>query len=148
MIRNVNPQGIITESKSGRQAILAERVIDCTGDADIAHLAGADYRKTPKEDAMGMTAVFNASGVDKDKFLHHVKASPATYKDWSQSWEQETDNGKEDDLKSPYFGEDLFDKARQEGVIPKNGTQELCGSWSSLSAAGEATNLNLAHVGG
>ena len=37
-------QGIITESKSGRRAILAERVIDCTGDADIAYLAGADYR--------------------------------------------------------------------------------------------------------
>ncbi len=37
-------QGIITESKSGRQAILAERVIDCTGDADVAYLAGAEYR--------------------------------------------------------------------------------------------------------
>ena len=37
-------QGIITESKSGRKAILADRVIDCTGDADVAHLAGAEYR--------------------------------------------------------------------------------------------------------
>ena len=34
-------RGIITESKAGREAILAERVIDATGDADIAHLAGA-----------------------------------------------------------------------------------------------------------
>ena len=34
-------RGIVTESKSGRQAILADRVIDCTGDADIAYLAGA-----------------------------------------------------------------------------------------------------------
>ena len=34
-------KGVITESKSGRLAILAGRVIDCTGDADIAHLAGA-----------------------------------------------------------------------------------------------------------
>ena len=41
-------QGIITESKSGRQAILAKRVIDCTGDADIAHLAGAEYTMLPK----------------------------------------------------------------------------------------------------
>ena len=30
-------KGVITESKSGRQAILAERVIDATGDADLAH---------------------------------------------------------------------------------------------------------------
>ena len=41
-------KGIITESKSGRRAILASRVIDCTGDADIAHFAGAKYRTTPK----------------------------------------------------------------------------------------------------
>ena len=37
-------KGIITESKSGRRAILADRVIDCTGDADVAYLAGAEYR--------------------------------------------------------------------------------------------------------
>ena len=34
-------KGVITESKSGRQAILAKRVIDATGDADIAYRAGA-----------------------------------------------------------------------------------------------------------
>jgi hypothetical protein len=41
-------QGVITESKSGRLAILADRVVDCTGDADIAFLAGAEYRQTAK----------------------------------------------------------------------------------------------------
>src|SRR6202007_3033335 len=34
-------QGVITESKSGREAILAKRVIDATGDADVAARAGA-----------------------------------------------------------------------------------------------------------
>ena len=38
------------ESKSGRRAILADRIIDCTGDADIAHLAGAEYRVTDKKE--------------------------------------------------------------------------------------------------
>ena len=33
--------GIITESKAGREAIRARRVIDATGDADVAHRAGA-----------------------------------------------------------------------------------------------------------
>ena len=33
-------KGVITESKSGRQAILAKRVIDATGDADLADRAG------------------------------------------------------------------------------------------------------------
>ena len=37
-------QGVIMESKSGRRALLADRVVDCTGDADVAHLAGAEYR--------------------------------------------------------------------------------------------------------
>lgn len=51
--------GVITESKSGRQAILAKRVIDCTGDADIAAMAGAPYTKQETEKLMHVTPVFN-----------------------------------------------------------------------------------------
>ncbi|GAG69445.1 unnamed protein product, partial [marine sediment metagenome] len=40
--------GIITESKSGRQAIMAKRVIDATGDADIAYHAGHPIEKTQR----------------------------------------------------------------------------------------------------
>jgi hypothetical protein len=36
-------QGVFIESKSGRQAILAKVVIDCTGDGDILHMAGENY---------------------------------------------------------------------------------------------------------
>ncbi|MCX8033299.1 MAG: FAD-dependent oxidoreductase [Thermoleophilia bacterium] len=36
-------RGMIFESKSGRQAVLAQVVIDCTGDGDVFALAGADY---------------------------------------------------------------------------------------------------------
>ncbi|HMQ28612.1 MAG TPA: FAD-dependent oxidoreductase, partial [Acidimicrobiales bacterium] len=36
--------GVVTESKAGREAILASRVIDATGDADVAHRAGAPTR--------------------------------------------------------------------------------------------------------
>jgi len=39
--------GVITESKAGREAILAQRVIDATGDADVAYRAGAPIHKTP-----------------------------------------------------------------------------------------------------
>ena len=42
-------KGIVTESKSGRQAILADRVVDCTGDADIAYLAGAKCTKVRRD---------------------------------------------------------------------------------------------------
>ena len=137
--------GIVTESKSGRQAVLAQRVIDCTGDADIAHLAGASYRKTPKDKMLSVTTVFNAAGVDKARFLEYTEKNPATYADWSRTWDQET-TGKEDLLRSPYLDKE-FEQARGLGVIPAN-TTSLGGSWSALSDAGEATNLNLAHMNG
>ena len=36
-------RGVIIESKSGRQAVLAKVVVDCTGDGDIFHWAGESY---------------------------------------------------------------------------------------------------------
>ncbi|CAK0813504.1 unnamed protein product [Prorocentrum cordatum] len=110
-------RGVITESKSGRQAILAKCVVDCTGDADIAHLAGAQYTVCPKEDSLGVTAVFNASGVDKQRFLEYTEANPRTYRDWSRTWAQEGDgSGKEDSLRSPYLDTE-FEEARKSGAI-------------------------------
>ena len=38
-------RGVVFESKQGRQAILAKRVVDCTGDGDVAFQAGADFRQ-------------------------------------------------------------------------------------------------------
>ena len=48
-------------------------------------------------------------------------------------------------MRSPYLDTE-FDKAREAGCIPQDDTQKIGGSWSALSNAGEATNLNLAHV--
>ncbi|MHA1487807.1 MAG: FAD-dependent oxidoreductase, partial [Promethearchaeota archaeon] len=64
--------GIITESKSGRQAIMAKRIVDATGDADIAFHAGAPYRKDPKSKLMGVTVNFGCSGVDINKFFTYL----------------------------------------------------------------------------
>jgi hypothetical protein len=36
-------RGVFIESKSGRMAVLAKVVIDCTGDGDVFHWAGEDY---------------------------------------------------------------------------------------------------------
>jgi len=138
-------KGVITESKSGRYAVIAQRVIDCTGDADIAHLAGAPYRKTAKQEMMGVTTVFSCAGVNKEKFLQYTRENRATYADWGQTWDQET-TGKEDELPSPYLQKE-FIKAREMGIMPKN-LDTISGSWSSLSDAGEATNLNLVHMKG
>src|SRR6202043_4173153 len=67
-------RGVITESKAGREAILAKRVIDATGDADIAARAGAPYPKPPKEKMMAASVMFSMAGVNKRRFLEQVKA--------------------------------------------------------------------------
>jgi len=61
-------RGIITESKAGRQAVLARFVIDATGDADIAFHAGVPYRLVKKP----MTMMFNMVGVDTKRALAHI----------------------------------------------------------------------------
>lgn len=62
-------KGVITESKSGREAILAKIVIDCSGDGDIAAKAGAEFYKGREEDGkmQPMTLMFKVAGVDEDK---------------------------------------------------------------------------------
>ncbi len=84
--------GIITESKAGREALLAKRVIDCTGDADIAHRAGAPTMHPPRERLMAASVMFHIAGVDKRRFVDGVAADPQTYRDWGGNgeWNIET----------------------------------------------------------
>lgn len=142
--------GVIIESKSGRQALRARRVIDCSGDADVAYLAGAKCTTPSRDDMLGVTTVFSASGVQRDDFLEYTEAHPATYATWSRrggEWCQQTAD-KEEQLRSPFLQEE-FERALDDGVIPHNATtRDMCGTWSALSDAGEATNLNLVHQSG
>lgn len=59
-------RGAVVETKSGRFAILARAVVDCTGDADLAARAGADYVKGREGDGLmqSMTTMFRMGGVD------------------------------------------------------------------------------------
>jgi len=137
--------GVVAESKSGRQAILAQRVVDATGDADMAVRAGAPCRKTPAREMMGVTVMFSCAGVDKQRFLDYVREHPSTYKDWGLNWRTETD-GKEDDLFSPYL-EEPFDRARRAGVIPES-MKSIAGTWGRITDGGEATCLNMVFMNG
>jgi hypothetical protein len=114
-------KGVICESKSGRFAILAKRVVDCSGDADVAHLAGARTQKLAKEHMMGVTTVFNVSGVDCVKFVDYTEKKALTYADWVSLWDQKT-SGKEETFKSPVIYEEIV-KASSDGLIPS--TAEL-----------------------
>jgi ribulose 1,5-bisphosphate synthetase/thiazole synthase len=140
-------RGVIIESKAGRQAILAQRVIDATGDADIASRAGAPVGKTPKEKMMSVSVMFSMSGVSKQRFIDAVKADPQTYADWSgnNEWDYET-TGKEDQLFSPFLRKP-FQKALEAGLIPPY-LHTIAGTWGGVSKQGDLTYLNLVHIPG
>lgn len=139
-------KGIIVESKAGREAILAKRIIDATGDADIAFRAGAPTIKTPVEEMQAASVMFHLAGVNKKVFMSGVEADPQTYKDWSSGeWEVETD-GKEDDMFSPFLGKP-FEKAIQDGFIPAD-LNTIGGTWGAVHESGEMTYMNLIHLAG
>ena len=147
IIENGIIQGVITESKSGREAILAQRVIDATGDADVAARAGVPVRKTPKEEMMAASVMFSMAGVNKTRFLEQVKADPQTYKDWVGNGEWTiTTTGKEDDLFSPFLRKP-FKQAVAAGIIPPT-LSTIAGTWGTVSDQGDLTYLNLVHLPG
>jgi len=59
-------RGIIIEGKSGREAILANTVIDCTGDGDIAARSGVPFQFGRPVDGLAqpMTLMFEVEGVE------------------------------------------------------------------------------------
>ena len=138
-------RGVITESKAGREAILARRVIDATGDADIATRAGAPVFKTPKEKMMSASVMFSMSGVNKRRFIEAIRADPQTYADWSGNgeWDYET-TGKEDALFSPFLRKP-FQKALEAGLIPDY-LHTIAGTWGTVTDQGDLTYLNLVHI--
>jgi ribulose 1,5-bisphosphate synthetase/thiazole synthase len=136
--------GVIVESKAGREAILARRVIDATGDADVAARAGAPTVTTPVEQMQAASVIFHLSGVDKRAFLAGVRADPQTYADWSSGeWTVQT-TGKEDELFSPFL-RTPFQRAARDGLIDAE-LQTLAGTWGAVHDSGELTYLNVVHL--
>ena len=145
IVQNGAIRGVITESKAGREAILAKRVIDATGDADIAFRAGAPVRKTPKEEMLAASVMFSMNGVDKRRFIEAVKADPQTYAHWGGNgeWDYET-TGKEDALFSPFLRKP-FKQALAAGIIPPS-LHTIAGTWGTVTDQGDLTYLNLVHM--
>lgn len=66
LVRDGAAIGGIIQNKSGRQAILAQRIIDCTGDGDAAFHAGASFAQGRPQDGrcQPTTLMFMIGGVD------------------------------------------------------------------------------------
>ena len=137
--------GVIVESKAGREAILAKRVIDASGDADVAHRAGAPTHKHPVDEMMSVSVMFSMCGVNKTRFIDAVKADPQTYGDWAVGGEWEvTTSGKEDAMFSPFLRKP-FQKALEAGLIPDS-VKTMAGTWGTVSDQGDLTYLNMVHL--
>ncbi len=65
-------KGVVIECKSGRQAVLAERVIDCSGDADAAYFAGCECMQGRPGDGISQACSleFRLGGVDWDAYVN------------------------------------------------------------------------------
>lgn len=131
-------KGIVTESKSGRQAILAKRVIDCTGDADIANFAGVPFHQSPTDKLMGVTTNFSVSGVDLVPFLTDSLRNTGKMKDWGYQT-----SGKEDEMASTVLYKP-FVEAQKAGMIPED--WHVYAYWAGLTEHGEILSMNTVHM--
>jgi hypothetical protein len=79
-------QGVIFESKSGRQAILAKVVIDSTGDGDLLPSAGAkfDDKIDPKLRIKGLALCFWIANVDLQRAEEFKLSQPEKYAEQAQ----------------------------------------------------------------
>ncbi|MBE6940873.1 MAG: FAD-dependent oxidoreductase [Ruminococcaceae bacterium] len=91
VVKNGTVEYVLLQNKSGRQAVKAKMVIDCTGDGDVAAAAGAPFEKGRENDGalQPMTLMFQIGGIDYDRLCHYREVEyPAKYgrKDWGQDF--------------------------------------------------------------
>jgi hypothetical protein len=73
-------RGVVTESKSGRSAVVGKIVIDCTGDADVAYRAGVGTEKGDEHGGMQPpTLMFCLANVDTEKLRTSIAVEKRTY---------------------------------------------------------------------
>ena len=69
---------IIIESKSGRQALKAKMIVDCSGDADTAAWANIPHENTVEGNSLALDFIYR--NVDFDKFRHFTTYFPEDWK--------------------------------------------------------------------
>ena len=79
-------KGVVFESKSGRQALMAKVVVDATGDGDVFARAGAQFHTDIEEGDVhhSMNTAFMLAGVDMNKWLAFRKGEPEKFAEFTQ----------------------------------------------------------------
>lgn len=83
--------GAIVQNKGGRQVVLAERIIDCSGDGDVAARAGCEFDMGDEETGLcqPVTLMFTIGGVDYDR----VKEFRGDDYGLAHVWQKAQENG-------------------------------------------------------
>jgi hypothetical protein len=73
-------KGVVAVNKNGRTLLMADTFIDCSGDGDVAVLAGADSEKgSLKGEFQPVTLVFRMGNVDGQAYLEFVRDNPEEF---------------------------------------------------------------------
>jgi hypothetical protein len=118
-------RGVLVESKSGREAILARVVVDATGDADVAARAGASLHTDAR--SAKHSYCFRLGGVNVDRFVDYFIEHPNQYPDYMDvDWTFEEALAQYRDTGTflfPHGGAmqmELFQDARAAGEYPES----------------------------
>jgi len=81
IVRDGHVRGVIVENKAGRQAILADVVVDASGDGDVAVAAGAASVSGRETDGLmrPMSIVFRMGPVDVAAIARYRQENPAEF---------------------------------------------------------------------
>ncbi len=117
-------EAVVVETKSGRQTIEANIVIDCSGDGDVAARSGAPWKKGRTRDGLvqAPTLVFNLSGVNRARLIEACKDDSLLYREWLRKHPDllEKNGRRLDRVKTFVFGgfAGLIEQAREAGDFP------------------------------
>ncbi len=102
-------KGVIFESKSGRQAIMAEITVDTTGDGDLFPSAGAAFDDSwdPKLRSSQLALVFRVANVDVVKFTTFRLENPEKHRELKEKmdaiWSDEFKAALNPGAMNPYY---------------------------------------------
>jgi hypothetical protein len=83
------PEGVVFETKSGPLVIKARAIADCTGDGDLAALAGAPFEVGRDQDGLvqPMTLMFRMVEFERAAFEAYVRDHPGQWRGVLGLWE-------------------------------------------------------------
>lgn len=87
IVEDNSVKGVIIESKSGRQAILAKAIVDATGDADVAARAGAEFMMETPDKLHPVSLLAKVGNVDLKAMFDYYKEHPDYVGKFTGGWQ-------------------------------------------------------------